>query len=444
MGIEDRGKYRTRKKGKYRDRAMICEYCNKSLKRKKRFCSDQCRYLWWKEHPEQKKQYTITCKGCGTIFQTTRQHQLYCTIPCRNKANSEQYTENLNNKDRQITWACGGGVDSTAIAVLICQGVLPKPDFAYMINTRFEKQRTWQYVNNILIPNLNKVDIKLHIIPSLNANIIKSNQVVIPAYKRKEGIIKKLSTRCGAWKKPIAQRWLRRQGVKACWNWVGISADEAQRIKMSLTLWFQLAYPLIQLKISRLECKSIISKMGWPPAPRTSCFMCPQQSDRDWKDMKFNFPEDWKKAVAIDNFINNKYNTFLHGSCVPLDRIDFKNNGQKNDPNIEKFFDGSMQNVHITCEEYQGYQYGFISPDKNEIRLGFTVNPTARMKQHQHKYGKSLRLLFKIKSTKKNETFLHRKLNPYKLHNNRSFYKNIPIVCSIIDDYIKNIKGRGG
>ena len=153
MEIEDRGKYKTRKKGKYRDRAMICKYCNKPLKRKKRFCNDQCRYLWWKEHPEQKKQYTITCKGCGTIFQTTRQHQLYCTIPCRNKANAEQYIKNLESKKKYFIWACGGGIDSTAIAILIIKGIIPKPDYSYMTDCGYEPTYVMDYVQNIIKKN---------------------------------------------------------------------------------------------------------------------------------------------------------------------------------------------------------------------------------------------------------------------------------------------------
>ena len=41
------------------------------------------------------------------------------------------YTEG----DKLNLWSSGGGVQSSAIAVLIAQGKLPKPDIAVMIDT---------------------------------------------------------------------------------------------------------------------------------------------------------------------------------------------------------------------------------------------------------------------------------------------------------------------
>ena len=53
-----------------------CPYCHKTIEQRnkskpRRFCSDECRLAWWKEHPECKRKkalYTIICAECGKEF----------------------------------------------------------------------------------------------------------------------------------------------------------------------------------------------------------------------------------------------------------------------------------------------------------------------------------------------------------------------------------------
>lgn len=57
---------------------LICLHCGKTLKtksrgRQRKFCSDECRRIWWREHPEEKKPkstacYRITCPNCNKEF----------------------------------------------------------------------------------------------------------------------------------------------------------------------------------------------------------------------------------------------------------------------------------------------------------------------------------------------------------------------------------------
>lgn len=67
----------------------VCEYCGKKFTTKRkhaRFCSDECRNKWWKNHPEQvnkKAFYTLTCKCCGkTFIAYGDKHRKYCSIAC--------------------------------------------------------------------------------------------------------------------------------------------------------------------------------------------------------------------------------------------------------------------------------------------------------------------------------------------------------------------------
>jgi 3'-phosphoadenosine 5'-phosphosulfate sulfotransferase (PAPS reductase)/FAD synthetase len=62
---------------------------------------------------------------------------------------------------RSEVWSCGGGTQSVAIAALICQGRLPKPDVSVIADTGYEKQSTWDYYESVLKPNLSKVGVDL-------------------------------------------------------------------------------------------------------------------------------------------------------------------------------------------------------------------------------------------------------------------------------------------
>ena len=43
---------------------------------------------------------------------------------------------------RTQIWSSGGGVQSTALAVLICSGKLPSPDLAMIVDTTRERSTT--------------------------------------------------------------------------------------------------------------------------------------------------------------------------------------------------------------------------------------------------------------------------------------------------------------
>ncbi len=68
-----------------------CGTCGRTLEhtpgsKRKRFCSDECRLLWWKEHPEslsRKAVYNFTCAHCGTEFSAYgNKGRKYCSHAC--------------------------------------------------------------------------------------------------------------------------------------------------------------------------------------------------------------------------------------------------------------------------------------------------------------------------------------------------------------------------
>lgn len=69
----------------------VCQQCGKRLNQKakqkpKKFCSDQCRRAWWKDHQDRlnkKAVYVLTCAHCGAPFQSYgNKKRKYCSHAC--------------------------------------------------------------------------------------------------------------------------------------------------------------------------------------------------------------------------------------------------------------------------------------------------------------------------------------------------------------------------
>ena len=66
-----------------------CRHCEKSITgmsrtKPRKFCSDACRYTWWRQHRDQMKSKTVrplTCAHCGRVFIGGRGRK-YCSHPC--------------------------------------------------------------------------------------------------------------------------------------------------------------------------------------------------------------------------------------------------------------------------------------------------------------------------------------------------------------------------
>lgn len=88
-------------------------------------------------------------------------------------------------------------------------------------------------------------------------------------------------------------------------------------------------YPLIELRLFRDNCGPIVTGMGWPDPPRSSCWMCPNMADLEWQDMKENQPEDFARAAQFQDEIQRKDSgLFLHEERKPLTQIEFTNRAQ--------------------------------------------------------------------------------------------------------------------
>ena len=227
-------------------------------------------------------------------------------------------------------WSCGGGVQSTAIAALIVQGRLPVPDYAAIVDTNRELSSTWKYMEEVTAPALLKVGCVLHRVDKREFATVDlfggkdGKSLLIPAFTDKNGESGKMPGYCsGEWKQRVLQRWLRKNEVTEAELWMGISTDEIERVSYPKGKWHK-KYPLIDLRMNRGDCVALVEKMGWPTPPRSSCRMCPNHTQVEWRDIKENHPADWLKVVAFEKHIQKTDpHAWLHSDCKPISECDF-------------------------------------------------------------------------------------------------------------------------
>lgn len=226
-------------------------------------------------------------------------------------------------------WSSGGGIQSTAIAVLICQGKLPKPDYAFMADCGYETEQTYEYCETVLKPKLAEVGVKYEMVKSsdyVDVQLINpAGYCNLPAFRKNpDGTVSHFSTHCNStWKQQVMRKWLREKGVEKAVDWVGISTDEKRRARGTTGVkWITNRYPLLELDMDRQACIDLIDIAGWKMPVRSSCIICPQRTMFEWLRMKVECPVDFEKACEIDRWIRSRDpNIYLNPKCVALEDI---------------------------------------------------------------------------------------------------------------------------
>jgi len=124
---------------------------------------------------------------------------------------------------------------------------------------------------------------------------------------------------------------------------MGITTDEAMRMKPSRDKWVTHTWPLIEKEMSRQGCLNWFKK-NYPDRTleKSACIGCPYHNNTMWRDMKINDPVSFADAVDFDKAARKdgailpgmRSQLFLHRSCKPLDEVDFRNLEDKGQLNM--------------------------------------------------------------------------------------------------------------
>ena len=244
----------------------------------------------------------------------------------------------------------GAGVQSSAVLLMSCKGILPKLDGAIFADTGWEPKAVYDYLGDVLMPAAKLANIPVycvsggHILLDWQERIATGSRAAsIPFFttpkpgQDEEGRLGRQCTK--EYKIEPVQAKLRELAGKdgKIRLWYGISADEKRRMRFSKVRWIENVYPLIfglDRPWHRHDCQRWLQEQGFSDAPRSSCIGCPNHDAEEWRAIQKR-PFEWRQAVAFDAMIRDEFeqSAYLHRSCKPLATIDFstpEDRGQQN------------------------------------------------------------------------------------------------------------------
>lgn len=230
---------------------------------------------------------------------------------------------------RPIVLSYGGGKNTIAILALVADGKLPKPDVAVFADTGRERTSTWRYLDQHARPLMDSLGIEFHVATHDLATVdlyATGDALLIPAFTETG----KLPTFCsGEWKRRVMRRYLRSIGYgpqRPIVEWLGMCLDEIHRLHQSDVDWIDTTWPLVfDVPLRRIECETVITRVGLPMPSKSACWMCPHLNNDEWRDIRDNDPADFAAAIVLDEDIrqrDRRGGVYLHGARVPLAQAD--------------------------------------------------------------------------------------------------------------------------
>lgn len=231
----------------------------------------------------------------------------------------------------------GWGVQTFTLSAMAALGEIEKPDAVVHADTMHESVLTYEFAARwsswLEKHGLRVVTVR----DEVAASKILGNfphHTFIPAYtlgaNGKKGMARRQCT--SRWKITPIRRWLQenRNGAPVL-QIMGISLDEFQRMRVSDVKYITNVYPLVDKRMTRADCIAWLEAKGLEVPPKSACSFCPYHNTAAWRQVK-GTPQDWEKAVEIDNHIRNLRNPeqlFLHPSCKPLEEVDLRTPQEK-------------------------------------------------------------------------------------------------------------------
>ena len=258
----------------------------------------------------------------------------------------------------------GAGVQSSCLALMAAKGeVGPMPDFAVFADTQAEPASVYKWLDwlekqlpypvvRVTNGNLTDESLRVRLKNDGSGNTYMKRLIPIFGAMPDGEVVAALGRKCTAdYKiKPILKHIREACGIThgqkevTVTQWIGISYDEMQRMKLPSNAWTQHRWPLIEMKMRRSQCLEWMKANGYPEPPRSACYYCPFHSDDEWRRLRNDDPEFFAKAVEFDKTIREVYTesekamrmrVYLHRKCKPLDQLDFDSPEDKGQLNFD-------------------------------------------------------------------------------------------------------------
>lgn len=240
----------------------------------------------------------------------------------------------------------GGGVQSHAVMVLQSQHLITPYDYFVFSNVGHDSENpaTLEYIERYTKPFAAAHGIPFVEVQKIRRGgeqdtllgFIERTQRAIPIPARMSNGAPGKRTCTETFKIAVVDRWIKKQNFSHAIIGLGISLDEFSRMrgeewtntrgKKSLGFWRRREHPLIDMRITRQQCTTLIARAGIPIPPKSSCFFCPFTRRAEWVEMRREKPTLFEEAVRIERLINQKKGgigrdrVYLHPDIVPLEQ----------------------------------------------------------------------------------------------------------------------------
>jgi hypothetical protein len=253
----------------------------------------------------------------------------------------------------------GAGVQSTTMALMAAHGeIKPMPDCAIFADTGWEPKAVYDHLEWLMSPNV--LPFPVHVVQ--RGDLGNDSLKVKTSRKTKKRYLDSeipffggglFGRRCTGHYKidPIRSkirellerpqvRWREEEGILVN-QWIGISVDEAHRMKPDRMPWIENRWPLIEKRMARHNCLNWMTRNDYPQPPRSACVFCPYHSNHEWKRLRDNEPEEFARAVEYERRLHVAFDfqetmqnrPYLHRDQVPLGQVDLstlEDHGQLN------------------------------------------------------------------------------------------------------------------
>jgi hypothetical protein len=230
----------------------------------------------------------------------------------------------------------GWGVQSFTLAVMSALDDAEPLDYAIHADTLHEQKGTYDFSNRWALWLADR-GVKVVTVKNPTGGLYKTIEKSlshVPVFtlneKGDQGQARRQCTE--RWKIAPIKKWLQEnRNGQIVEQWLGISTDEALRMKDSQVKYIVHRWPLIEKNMSRQDCENYLSSKGIEIPPRSSCSFCPYHNTKEWQRINQQ-PEDWREAIKADEKLRNlrpPYRLFVHPSRKPLKDIDLRTEEQK-------------------------------------------------------------------------------------------------------------------
>ena len=190
----------------------------------------------------------------------------------------------------------GGGVQSTVLVLMALDREIERPDYVVFADTGSEMPETMETVSKIR---------KLCAKGGLNFVTVSKGEPLHEAYGKKNTLpVVGIRSCTSTFKIDPIKRFMRTivgngRGRIIAETWLGISTDERRRANPSSDKWSSRRYPLLELEMSRQDCKKYLKDRGWNVI-KSGCFLCPYQSGKQWSSLNLKHPKLFALALSME------------------------------------------------------------------------------------------------------------------------------------------------